>query len=313
MIPWLLSLDRKLIYYSGGDENMPLISLKWLCTCWICYQIQEDAKKDFENELELGVFSLSTDGKGCLAQTVRKHWSFAHKIHVIPMLVFNSTCMVKLFTSGPACGLLPGWIYFKWCKRFRLCVEGSGGLLGLFCLDWWWKFCVYVVLTSSVQFGWWKQFCCPCSVLFTHVHIHTHTINMFRAMFCVNLCHCICLMVECTENRLQNVVLSTGSRFSSANTTTAVRSVVSLNSHVISELFSNCLKKRKRSCWQSAKKLFIESWEHPWHYLCFFKYIQYICTPSLICAILIILWQMWMVKDFSLVAFVCVLFCLVET
>lgn len=30
---------------------------------------------------------------------------------------------------------------------------------------------------SSVQFGWWKQFSCLCSVLFTHVHIHTHTIN----------------------------------------------------------------------------------------------------------------------------------------
>lgn len=106
LIPWLLSLDRKLIYYSGGDENMALISLKWLCTCWICYQIQEDAKKDFENELERGVFSLSTDGKGCLAQTICKHWSFAHKVHLIPVLVFNSTCTVKLFTSGPASGLL---------------------------------------------------------------------------------------------------------------------------------------------------------------------------------------------------------------
>lgn len=174
-MPELLSVDRELIY--GGDEDIPLISLRWLCTCWVCYQIQEDAKKDFESKLELGVFSLNTEGKGCLAQTLCKHWSFAHEIHLIP------TCMEKLFTClWPASRADLLWMMQK---VLSVC-GGSGGIWGCSTLVGGECF-VSVVLMSPVQFGWWKQFSCPCSVLFTQCTF-TCTQLMCLELCCVLIC-----------------------------------------------------------------------------------------------------------------------------
>lgn len=52
-------------------------------------------------------------------------------------------------------------------------------------------------------------------------------------------------MVECTENKTQNISLITGSQSSSVNYMIAVRSVRSKFhlTYVISELLLNCLKK----------------------------------------------------------------------
>lgn len=201
---------------------------------------------------------------------------------------------------------------FQMMEKVSSVCGGSGGSLGFFPSDVWWSFMSksFERLLYHLDY---RNNPLVFVLCFSHTCTYTRTQLIYLEInFCVNLCHCIDLMVECPENKIQNIVLTAGSRFSSANCTIAGRSVISLKSYnqwIVFKLFF----KKKISCWQSAKKLFLVPWKHPWHYLCFFQYIQDTGTPSLVCAILIILWQLWVVKDFCLVAFVCVLFCLVET
>jgi len=97
------------------------------------------------------------------------------------MLVFNRTCMVKLFTSAPGCGLLPGCIYFKLCKRFHLRVDGSGVSSGFCPFDVCWKRSAEIVLdvfcaiwvTGTILLS---LFC----VFHTHANTCTHNQCIWR-------------------------------------------------------------------------------------------------------------------------------------
>lgn len=117
-------------------------------------------------------------------------------------------------------------------------------------------------------------------------------------------------MVECTENKTQNISLTTGSQSSSVNCVIAVRSKFHLT-YVISELLLNCFKKNqqtRRSCWQSAKKLFFVLWKFV--ITCVSLNIQCICTQSHLC------YAGYSVTDVSGERFLshgtCILFCLVK-
>lgn len=144
-------------------------------------------------------------------------------------------------------------------------------------------------------------------------HVHMHTINIFSCKFLCESCHCSDLLVECTENKTQNVSLTLDSPSSSVNYMIAVRSVHSKFhlTYVIRELLLNCFKNPTNpqillSVCQETVPCVMEVW----HYLCFLKYTMYMYTESHLC------YAGYSVTNVSGERFlshgVCVLFCLVK-